>query len=173
MSRIIIYPYKIKSGSAIKLRNFIREEHSQTLLVYPDRNYQPHPDDLIIGWGSGNWPNWKRRAEEAECTWLNPSDAINNSINKIETFKLLRAANIPTPEWTTRSYIAMRWIREGNTVFARQNTEGRDGDGLVTITNEREFVPAALYTKYEDKTTEYRVHVFKERAFWAQERYPI
>ena len=173
MPRIVVYPYKIKSNSAVKLKEYLAEEGAEALLVYPDRAYRPHPDDLIIGWGSGDWPSWKRRAEEAECTWLNPSDTINNAINKIETFNLFRAAHIPCPEWTTRSYIAMRWVREGHTVLARQELGGRDGAGLVVITNEREFVPAELYTKYENKISEFRVHVFNGEAFWAQERVPI
>lgn len=173
MPRIILFPYKVRSRSASRLQEYLEEEGADCVKVYPDRNYQPRADDLIIGWGSGDWPAWRRAADRTEATWLNPSDKIIHSVNKQTTFSLFNAAHIPCPEYTSRSSIARRWLLEGHTVLARQEIEGRDGSGLVVMESGEDLVEANLYTKYQEKTAEYRVHVFTGEAFWAQERVPI
>lgn len=173
MPRIILYPYKIKSRSASKLQEYLKDEGMECLKVYPDGKYSPREDDLIIGWGSGEWPNWKRRAENVNAKWLNRSDMIMHSVNKATTFSLFNAAHVPCPLYTSRMSLARKWLLEGNTVLARQELEGRDGSGLVVMSSVEDLVEASLYTKYEEKTEEYRVHVFIRRAFWSQVRVPI
>lgn len=173
MSRVIIYPYKMSSRSAHKLQEFLEEAGADSLLVYPDREYRPRATDLIIGWGSGDWPNWRHDAVDVGAIWLNKSDAISNSVNKTDTFRYLNAAHISCPENTTSYNAALGWLQQGSVVIARQETEGRDGSGLVIIRRPDDMVSANLYTKYKEKTEEFRVHVFQGRTFWGQIRTPI
>ena len=173
MPRICIYPYKMTSRSAHKLQEGLEEEGADSLLVYPDRAYRPRATDLIIGWGAGNWPEWRRAAVDVGAIWLNTSDKISRSVNKEDTFSLLNAAHIPCPENTTSRAAALLWLENGNIVIARQEVEGRDGAGVVVMRSPGELVSASLYTKYREKTEEFRVHVFQGRAFWGQIRTPI
>lgn len=173
MSRVVIYPYKMKSRSASKLQEFLEREDADCIRVYPDRDYRPRKNDLIIGWGSGNWPAWRREADRTNTLWLNPSDKIDHAINKPTTFSLFKAAHVACPEFTSRIGKARQWLDNGLTVLARQELEGHDGSGLVIISNPEDLVKAELYTLYENKTAEYRVHVFQGEVFWAQERAPI
>lgn len=173
MTRICIYPYKMSSRSAHKLQEALEEAGADSLLVYPDREYRPRATDLIIGWGSGDWPNWRLEALDVGATWLNMSDVISNSVNKIATFRFLNDAHISCPESTASYDTALGWLQQGSVVIARQETEGRDGSGLVIIRRPDDMVSAGLYTKYKEKTEEFRVHVFQGRAFWGQIRAPI
>lgn len=173
MTRIVIYAYKQTSRSAQKLQRFLDEEDIDTVLVYPGKKYRPRDSDLILGWGAGEWPVWGDTVINNEVRWLNPSNVVMRSVNKIDTFRALRQLRVPIPEITSHSHVAQTWLDSGHCVLARTEVEGRDGSGLVVMTSPRQLVSAELYTLYEEKDAEFRVHVWGGVAFWGQIRVPI
>jgi len=157
----------MESKSAIRLQEYINreiEENSydgvECIRVYPDRHYIPRPNDLIVGWGSGNTPNWAGRASGTR--WFNKSGDIAKAVNKLTAFQLFTAGNVPTVPYTTRARDVVEWYRAGSKAVLRQNLEGRDGDGVEIVPTIYDFwdKSAPLYTKFIPNTTEYRVHVF-------------
>ncbi len=173
MTRVVIHAYKQTSRSARKLQEALDEQDVHTLLVYPEKIYKPRTTDFIIGWGAGEWPTWRQLANDAESTWRNKSSAVMQSINKDTAFRRFRENRIPVPEVTDSGEIANRWLLAGHIVIARRELEGHDGSGVVVITNPDQLISAPLYTKYVEKTDEFRVHVWNGRAFWGQIREPI
>lgn len=174
MSRLVLFPYKSSSKSVQKLRIALDAEDIDTSILEHGSSYRHRTGDVILGWGSGDWPSWSETAISNNVPWLNPCDRIMNSVNKAITFELFRAARIPFPEMTTRRGLASKWAQEGNTVLARKVMDGADGAGVVVIKPGARTIPEAkAYTKYFAPTVEFRVHVFRGKAFWAQERHPI
>lgn len=170
MTRVVIFSYKNTSRSARKLQSALDEQNIDTLYLYPEKEYRPRHSDLIIGWGSGNWPEWKDRALDINCTWLNQSDTISNSVSKDTAFELFNFDLVPIPHITRDSQEARVMLRDGHIVLARTETEGHDGSGLIVMRHPRDFISADLYTQYEEKTDEFRVHVWQGETFWGQIR---
>jgi D-alanine-D-alanine ligase-like ATP-grasp enzyme len=90
--------------------------------------------------------------------------------NKINTFRSWAAYDVSCPDWTTDPDIALSWIQDGATVFARTQLQGHSGSGIVILNNTTEFVSAPLYTKYIKKKKEFRVHVFNKEVIDVQEK---
>lgn len=168
--RVIIYPYKMESRSAIRLQTYIREEGVECLRVYADGEYRPRSSDLIIGWGSGNTPRWASSAQH----WYNRSNKILNSVNKLTSFNLFARGNVPHVPYTTRKSDVVQWYREGSQAVLRHEVEGRDGEGLEIVPTIYDFwdKEAPLYTKFIPNTTEYRIHVFKNTVIDIQQKRP-
>lgn len=161
-SRVIIYPYKIGSKSAVRLQEYIDDAGMYCMRVYPDGDYAPRKNDLIIGWGSGNWPHWRDKAADVKAKWYNKSDSICNAVNKITSFKKFKANDVPHPEFTDNKKVAANWMKQGSLIVVRSDTEGMDGKGLKIIDDIYDFfdITAPLYTKFIPQQNEYRVHVF-------------
>lgn len=121
-------------------------------------------DKLVINWGSSN-----PIEEVTRCSILNNPRAIKKAVNKLEAFKTL-SEGVDIPEWTESQQEAAKWLAEGCTVVARTVVEGFGGEGIVLVENGTELPVAPLYTKYIPKTEEYRVHVFKDEAFFVQRK---
>jgi len=172
MSRLVVYPYKVTSKSAKRLVASLKEKKINAVLA-DNSDFEPTKGDIIIGWGSGNWPEWKSRARNQEVTWLNPSNVICDSVDKVQSFKLFRAAKVACPPTTDQYALAKRWLNEGHSVLARMDIEGHDGSGITVMNSPKDFMEAPLYSKYVEKTWEYRVHVLNGEAFWSQERHPL
>ena len=148
---IVVYPYKMKSESAILL-----SEALDVYRVYPDRKYVPEPTDVIINWGNGYVPRW----DKAGLVFLNHPTKVMNAINKITSFKMFRKGKVRFPAYTTDKEMAAQWAEEGCWVVCRQELEGRDGSGLVLAKTEEALVPARLYTKFVPGTQEFRAYVW-------------
>lgn len=155
----IIYPYKMGSSSAKLLA-----EALGTKRVKPDGKYKPKNNHLVINWGNGQVPNWWLWSPENDDTpVINFPQAIGRASNKLETFKILSTAGVPTPEWTTNHTQAFKWWEEGAKVFIRSKLNGHSGDGIIiTTADDEQFedVGFPLYTRNLGKRYEYRVHVF-------------
>lgn len=173
MNRVIIYPYKIKSKGATRVQEHIVEDNGDCLRVYPDRDYAPKKTDLIVGWGAGNPPLWMGAADRVGARYLNRPEAVCNSVNKINSFDKMFAAGVRIPMFTTDIRTARWWNHHGHTIFARQNVEGKDGDGVVVIPPNGEVVAAQLYTIGMHATHEFRVHVFNGKPIFFQRKVPV
>lgn len=152
--RLVMYPGFMSASDPQEFKKTLG-----VLLVYRDRNYQPRPDDVIIGWGNSKRPNWADKAERFNCPVINHWDAIKNAVDKSRTLKLLTQAGISTVDWTVDNLMAKTWLYKGNIVYSRTELRGNKGAGIVVMKENTDWVSAPLYTKYEPNCEEYRVHV--------------
>lgn len=165
MSRICIYPYRMASNSSKALAEALREVGHKVIRVYPDRNYTPRDDDIIIDWGNSAVPNWEHNR------LINQPERVSIAANKRHTFDLLEwFLDTPTPSHTTSKNVASYWIELGNQIFCRTTLTGHSGQGIVVATTPEELVDAPLYTLSFTKTNEYRIHVFKNEIIDIQEK---
>lgn len=171
--RFVLFPYKAASGSAKKLAMYLSNADKNATIVVGDTDYRPRRTDIIVGWGAGEWPNWKRSAFAAGAVWLNTSEDICNSVYKDRTFNILRQAGIPIPETTYSSTTAREWLLRGDVVIARNILSGKDGEGITVVHDSRNLPEEHLYSRYFPVSQEYRVHVFRGVPFWCQVRHPI
>lgn len=128
-------------------------------LVY-DTQFRPRSTDLIINWGCSRWPaNW---SISCDARVLNPVAPVSVSCNKINALRILKDGGINVPEFTTDLGVARQWYDSGETVVRRGTTTGHSGAGIsLHNKSDGDEVPssAPLFTKYQPKRHEYRVHV--------------
>lgn len=162
MKRIRIYPYKLGSESSRALSTEL-----DSLCVKPDGRYRPRVNDMIVNWGNSEVPSW----DATTIPFLNNPIAVGYAVNKLRTFELLRRFNVPTPEWTTDKWEALRWHSDGETVVERHNLTGSKGDGIMVIYVIQALSDIApLYTKLIERAREYRVHVFDGQVIDLQQK---
>jgi predicted ATP-grasp superfamily ATP-dependent carboligase len=164
MKKLIVWPYKMGSQSAKALARELEVKR-----VYPNRNYRPKENHIIINWGNGSYPGW--RTPWAESQMLNRPEAIAKASDKLETFRALEG-EVNVPQFTTEQDLASDWLW-GNTdkVYCRQLLQGHSGRGIVVARSVDELVPAPLYTVGISVMGEFRVHVFKGEVFdYAQKK---
>ena len=152
--RFRIYPSKMASEGARSLKNALN-----SLLVRPDGHYKPLPQDIIINWGMSQTPIWAKQAVWAGDTVVNHWDCVATAIRKDLTFAILKEFKVSIPYYTTNSEHAYGQLIQGNCVFARKTLTGTRGQGIVVMKSIDDFIEAPLYTKFERKCKEYRVHV--------------
>lgn len=128
MSRLVLYPYKLGSESAKKLAEALDIKR-----VRPDGRYRYRRGDKIINWGNSTIPVWFN--QDAFENMLNAPVAVGRASNKIETFKALTEAEVPTLDWSTDSYEAQRWLNDGAGVYIRQVVTGHSGEGITVMRN--------------------------------------
>lgn len=127
--------------------------------VYPDRNYRPSRNHVVINWGNNTYPEWGTSNTKV----LNKPVNVAFATNKLETFQLFCIEGVPHPEWSQSMLVAGGWIQEGYKVFCRTTLTGHSGRGIVIASTVDELVDAPLYVKAVKKDKEYRVHVFNGR----------
>lgn len=148
-----VYGYKQGSKSAKELANALDGK----VLKHVGSKYKPRAGDVVINWGSGDPPRF------GPATTLNPD--VTRAQCKLATFKALAGAEISIPPFAER-----REDIDTFPVVCRTKLRGHSGDGIVIATKPEELVDAPLYTKYIKKKDEYRVHVFRDRAFFIQRK---
>lgn len=146
--KAVVYPYKMGSKSAKLVARALGAKR-----VYPDRNYRPRRNHLIINWGNSSNPNWYRYPHGG---YVNNPVSVRNAGNKLTTLELLRSNNVSVPEFTTVISEAQAW--EG-VVVCRQTLTGSQGQGIVIAESPDQIIPAPLYTKHVRHKHEFRVHV--------------
>lgn len=157
---MFIYSHNPNSESAKDLK----ESLAIKKIKHEKSKFKGKQDRLVINWGSSNLPD-----EVRKCIVLNSPDAIKKAVNKLQAFQTI-GEGVDVPEWTESQQEASKWLAEGHTVVARTVLAGHAGEGIVLIENGQELVAAPLYTKYIPKSEEYRVHVFKNEAFFIQRK---
>ena len=147
-----ILPYKMGSTSAGLLATQLCCRR-----VYHDRNYRPSKRHVLINWGSGKAPDW----DAAGCDRvINNFNNVKIAANKLDTLRIFSAAEVPHPEFSTNYRYALDWLNEGHMVVARHLLTDNSGAGIELLTKDNHgILTAPLYTKYQRKTHEYRVHV--------------
>lgn len=155
--RFVVYPYKMGSEAGKLIAHTLG-----ALRVFPDREYLPKPGDFIINWGNGNKPKWAWGIDKAAGI-LNRWDKVDNSINKLDTFNLLKKAGVNTVPWTTSFDKASGWAEADKWVCCRQQIEGKDGEGLVLAKGPGAVMHSPLYTQYVPIAKEFRAYVVRDK----------
>lgn len=144
-----IWPYKQGSHGAHELA---RQLGIRVLRV-KGGSYKSKSGDIIINWGSS------RIADKClKARILNDPKYVVLNANKLSCFKLWdKAKDKPnTVLWTTDKKIAASWKSD---VVCRTILNGHSGAGIVIVKKGDTIPDAPLYTKYLNKSEEYRVHV--------------
>lgn len=160
MSNLRIYPYKMGSESAKELSTLLNAKR-----VRDAGRYTPKRGQTIINWGNGRAPSWADTASSRGVRFLNSPSAVSVAGNKLRTFQALQAAGVAIPEFTTNISKAKEWLDAGERVVERHNLRGSSGEGIRIVSlddedTEGSLTSAPLYTKFIEKTAEYRVHIF-------------
>lgn len=153
----IIYPYKMGSKSAKLLSSALRCRR-----VYPDRNFRPHRNHVIINWGSSIRPHWY----DTPIEWavhLNDQSAVKIASNKLLTFEHFIRHFVNHPDWSDCRGWAESQIEHGRKIICRTLLTSNSGKGIVVASTVGDLVDAPLYTMLVKKDKEYRVHVFNGR----------
>lgn len=109
--------------------------------------------DTIINWGVSNSNKFL-----IDHVILNRPDSVAVTVNKLESFKALTAANVMTVPWTTNILLAREWQAAGQTIVCRKILTGSAGNGIIIISKNEELLEVPLYSRYIFKTKEFRVH---------------
>jgi glutathione synthase/RimK-type ligase-like ATP-grasp enzyme len=154
-----IYPYMNGSKSAKALAEGLG---IKVLL----REGKPVKNHLVINWGCSAIDR------KVGDKILNNPVNVAGAANKLLTFQMFAANDVPTVEWTTDPAQAEVWLHEPANVVVRHKLTGHSGEGIQILEWDKGHeVPAApLYTKYTKKKDEYRIHVFGGEVVFQQRK---
>lgn len=162
MRNLYIFPYKMGSKSASALAKYlyipqIRHEFSKFI---------GSPNKLVINWGSGELPKHLNR-----CRIINRPDRVRVAANKLSLFRsMAQKEGVRFVPWTTSIEEASKWLKEGNTVVARQSLTGHSGHGIVIVEPGQKLPQFPLYTKYMPKDSEWRIHIINNQIIFRQRK---
>lgn len=148
--RFVIYPYKMGSKSSKILRDSLG-----AIRAYPDGNYRPRRDDIVINWGNTEQPQWLGQGYRL---FLNKPQQVLNASDKVRTLTVLRDAGLPTIPFTTDRQEAMR---DFDRPIVRTLSRGSRGRGLIIPSEAQNWPSARLYTNLVPNHGEYRLHVVR------------
>lgn len=170
LNKTRLYAYKQSSESS----KVLAEALGIKRLRHVDSKWNPE-GGVVINWGSSYLPP-KLIAPESECEVVNHPYWVSVAVNKRSFLIRMQAEGLNCiPEWTTDPEIASLWLTEGHTVVCRENLTGHSGEGITLVSkallscddedsvdhgHAMAFIPQApLYTKYQKKTHEFRIHI--------------
>jgi glutathione synthase/RimK-type ligase-like ATP-grasp enzyme len=159
------------SNSLTLLANSLRRSGANVtrLLSGGNSRFRARTDDVVLNYGSSAREALILVSNGREI--INHPDAVSRASNKVSAFQLFNTSSIPTVAWTIDDGEAQRWMQEGHDVFARTETNGHSGEGIVLcsthlpehigrVTYSASLSPAPLYTvRIGGNFREYRVHV--------------
>lgn len=154
-----LYPYNQGSASAKALAEALGIKRLK-------REGKPIKVDTVINWGcsSDNWPR------DIDCeVLLNDPNCVRLATNKLKSFNILKG-HASIPEFTESLEEAKKWLAEGVTIVERHKLTGHSGEGVRIVEPGQELQQAPLYVKYIPKKHEYRIHVFRDKAFFVQRK---
>ena len=160
MKRTWIYAHNRASQGARELA----EALDTIILKHEGSTFVPAAHKTIINWGSSSYPE-----RYDVCTVLNRRGAVATCANKKSFFEKVSRDCRVVP-YTSDLEVAKGWIKEGNTVCARQKLAASGAEGLVIFDQAQEFVKAPLWTLYVKKKEEFRVHVIKGKSVLVQRK---
>jgi glutathione synthase/RimK-type ligase-like ATP-grasp enzyme len=155
-----LYPYNEGSASAKALATALGIKRLK-------REGKPIKVDIVLNWGCSS-DNFPRGIECEEI--INDPNCVRLATNKLKSFNALRWGNVTIPDFTESREEAAKWLAEGVTVVERHTLTGHSGEGVRIVALGQALQQAPLYVKYIPKKDEYRVHVFREKAFFVQQK---
>lgn len=132
------------------LKGYLLEKGFKTIISHRLRSNRKR---MIVGWGA-------RSLDFAlgHNVLLNDPNLTKVLSCKKRFFEHVKAADelAPIPDFVLHADGAKQW---GDTVVVRATTTGSGGDGISICEVGEEIPNAPLYTRYQKKTHEYRLHV--------------
>jgi glutathione synthase/RimK-type ligase-like ATP-grasp enzyme len=167
MCNIRIFSVAASEG-AVALSNRIRETGARSTKVsFTSKSFTFGKKDLIINWGSSQYPKWLNRRIRSYAGVLNLPEYVGVAVNKISTFDSLKEIGVSIPEYATRrADVPSKW----KTTVARELVKGTRGEGIYLFNDTNMLREFPLYVEYIKKSKEYRVHVFKGAIIDIQEK---
>ncbi len=147
--KLKILPYRMVSESA---RDIARSLGVKRLREHT--RFRPSNKHVILNWGNST-------TTLQAINWLNKPMNIANATNKLKAFQMFKQAEVSTPDFTTDKLVAQGWLQAGHKVVERHKLSGTNGEGIKVVKRGETLGYAPLYTRYQRKDHEYRVHVFK------------
>lgn len=158
---MIIHPYVRGSKSVKALKDYLEGIGHHTVVLH---RRPMRPRARIVSWG----------ARDIDYVLdgfrvLNHPSHTAVFCNKLRFFEQSGGQHVP--DWCKGQATAQEWLDQGHTIVERHKLSGKSGEGIRIVKPADagsgepggELQRAPLYVKYERKTDEFRVHVFKNR----------
>lgn len=165
---IKLYAYNMASESA----RLLCDKMDIYQIKHQGSRYVPRINDVVINWGSHVLPDRLN-----DCKILNNPYYTCVIANKGAYAARIFRMEDNDPNWfrsikfTASPAVAEAWHLEGHTVVARTVLNGSEGSGIMIIKPEdNTWVNAPLYSKYQPKEREYRVHVIDGKVIKVQRK---
>ena len=145
---MILHSYN--RGAGIKALKGALEVLGERMLILDREPKGSKP--FIVCWGSAPLEYPRRQS----MTILNPPEATGVFSNKLRCFEHI--GHLPCiPEWTTDPDQTIEWPL----TVIRHVLTGSGGKGIELVEQFKGVPKAPLYTRYQKKASEFRVHVFR------------
>jgi len=118
-------------------------------------NFVGGPEKRVINWGSIKIPD-----EVNKCKILNAAYWVGLNSDKYLFFKHMDGY-CRILEFTTDIVYAAQWIAQGYSVVERHQLRSSGGAGIRIVQHVEALEEAPLYTRYQKKQDEYRIHLHK------------
>lgn len=128
------------------------------ILKLEGSQYRKKNGHVLINWGS---------TQPLPGCDVNKPDNVAIAVSKRQTFKVLQAAGVPIPLWTENKEEAIKWKRK---VVGRDSDNGRGGQGITVYQRGEALKQHLFYSSYFKKRREFRIHVFKDKVIFEQEK---
>lgn len=159
------FAYSNASKSAKLLSNMLGWKR----LKHIGSRFRPRINDVVVNWGNGSLhPNLPINTKY-----------VNHPFNvRVVSNKLLYAQAIINNDdvqfrsiiFTQDKNVAQQWLNEGAIVVVRTILNGSEGRGIVIVKPGDALPNAPLYSKYQPKEREYRVHVINGEVVKVQQK---
>jgi hypothetical protein len=171
MKRLRLLVPEIGWYSVLKLKENLAEFEPLQSHVN-QTTFVPGKGDVVLNYGVIKWPAaWIGKFGAGGATIINSPDNVRNSTNRRESLPRMKEAGVRVPAWTQHYEKAKEWLAAGDAVIARKNKRSYGGAGIVFVQPGGVLPPDhALYVKYREKKTEFRVHVFGGKVIDLQEK---
>ena len=113
----------------------------------------------IINYGRSVTPIWLQDAVDRGCKVINSAEAVQLCVDKLKTLRRMWLHEVPALEFSDNRETAQAWLDKGESVIVRHTVKGKQGKGVELVGPEQYLPAAPLYTKFYDKTHEFRVHI--------------
>lgn len=154
-TKLLIYRGDRPSASAFALRQALVEAGANVNIN--TRGQTRSWRRKIINWGSTN--------VDLQAT-LNPSENVGWAVDKIITLEALGEGGVRVPQWWTTT----TGVPTDQTILARSCLNCSSGAGITIVRSGEPMPTAPLYVQYVKKSAEYRVHVFKGKTIFVQQK---
>jgi glutathione synthase/RimK-type ligase-like ATP-grasp enzyme len=157
----------ISLKAANQLADHLRENNIEADVFQPTKKPENIPAnwkgyDYIFKYGS-SYPIPNGTFGKGRDKVINNTEAVRNCVDKWETFRVFRENNIPTVRhWNDPTKVPL----DVETIVIRDDRKGNGAKGFAIHEREGKPLPKGeLYTEYFYYNYEYRVYVFKGKAF--------
>lgn len=148
---MFIYPYKAGSASVKALC----KELGAKRIKLRNSKFKGSPDKWVLNWGRSSLSD-----EAMKCRILNHPRAVEIAGNKLLAFTKLQRDGVSTVEFCTVKGEAQEWLDEGHSVVCRKVLRGHSGEGIEVVEPKGTLIDCPLYTRYQKRSAEYRIHIF-------------